>query len=133
MDMEFEKLKPLLPNVTLNMTAAREHIGEIERKIRVNKERARSTVNTLPYSMMPNIMIIELMHFCMMWLNSFPVKSGISEKWRPRELVSRHKLNAKLHCKVPFGAYCEVHGFVWDLLGTGKVAINSSPSRQGEK
>jgi hypothetical protein len=23
--------------------------------------------------------------------------------------VSRHKLNAKMHCKVPFGAYCEVH------------------------
>jgi hypothetical protein len=23
--------------------------------------------------------------------------------------VSRHKLNAKLHCKLPFGAYCEVH------------------------
>ncbi len=21
----------------------------------------------------------------------------------------RHKLDAKLHCKVPFGAYCEVH------------------------
>jgi hypothetical protein len=23
--------------------------------------------------------------------------------------VSRHKLNAKLHCRVPFGSYCEVH------------------------
>jgi hypothetical protein len=23
--------------------------------------------------------------------------------------MSRHKLNAKLHCKSPFGAYCEVH------------------------
>jgi hypothetical protein len=54
-------------------------------------------------------MIIELMHFCVMWMNSFPVKSGISEKWSPRELISRHKLDAKLHCKAPFGAYCEVH------------------------
>jgi hypothetical protein len=42
-------------------------------------------------------------------MNSFPVKSGISEKWSPREIVSRHKLDAKIHCKVPFGAYCEVH------------------------
>jgi hypothetical protein len=23
--------------------------------------------------------------------------------------VSRHTLDAKMHCKVPFGAYCEVH------------------------
>jgi hypothetical protein len=33
MDMEFEKLVDLLPNVTINTTAAQEHIGEIERKI----------------------------------------------------------------------------------------------------
>jgi hypothetical protein len=80
MDMEFEKLKPLLPNVTLNTTVAREHIGKIERKIRVIKERVSSTVNTLPYSVMPNVMLIKLMHFCVMWLNSFLVKSGILNK-----------------------------------------------------
>jgi hypothetical protein len=42
-------------------------------------------------------------------MNSFPVKLGISEKLSPREIVSRHKLDAKMHCKVPFGACCEVH------------------------
>ncbi len=41
MDMEFEKLKKLLPHVTLSTTAAREHIGEITQKIRVIKEMAR--------------------------------------------------------------------------------------------
>ena len=24
-------------------------------------------------------------------------------------MVSRHKLDAKLHCRAPFGSYCEVH------------------------
>jgi hypothetical protein len=109
MDMEFEKLVDFLPTVAINTTAAREHVGEIERKIRVIKERARGTINTLPYLQLPRLMVIELMHFCVMWMNSFPVKSGISEKWSPRELISRHKLDAKLHCKAPFGAYCEVH------------------------
>jgi hypothetical protein len=33
MDMEFEKLRDKLPNLTLNSTAAREHVGEIKRKI----------------------------------------------------------------------------------------------------
>ena len=50
-----------------------------------------------------------MMHFCVMWMNSFLVKSGISEKWSTREIVLRHKLDVKLHCNVPFGAYCEVH------------------------
>jgi hypothetical protein len=109
MDMEFKKLKDLIPQLTINTTAAREHVGEIERRIRVIKERARGTISVLPYEALPKLMVIELLHFCVMWLNAFPVKSGISEKFSPRELVSRHKLDAKLHCKSPFGAYCEVH------------------------
>jgi hypothetical protein len=95
--------------VTLNTTAAREHVGEIERKIRVIKERARGTFDTLPYKKLPKMMVVELLHFCMMWMNSLPVKSGISEKWSPHKLVSWHKLDTKLHCRSPFGSYCEVH------------------------
>lgn len=44
-----------------------------------------------------------------MWLNSFPVKGGISQTFSPRELITRRKLDAKLHCKTVFGSYCEVH------------------------
>jgi hypothetical protein len=109
MDVEFEKLRTLLPHMALNTTAAHEHVGEIERKIRVIKERVRGTFNTLPYKKLPKMMVVELLHFCVMWMNSFPVKSGISEKWSPRELVSRHKLDTKLRCRSPFGSYCEVH------------------------
>ncbi len=39
----------------------------------------------------------------------FPVRLEIFDKWSPRELVSRHKLDAKLHCSAPFRLYCEVH------------------------
>jgi hypothetical protein len=52
--------------------------------------------------MLPKLVIIELMHFYVMWMNSFPDKSRISEKYSPRESVSRHKLNVKLHCKTAF-------------------------------
>ena len=44
------------------------------------KERARCTAIILPYKLLPKLMIIKLMHFCIMWMNSFPEKSGISEK-----------------------------------------------------
>ena len=109
MDMEFEKLKDLLPQIMVNTMAAREHMGEIKRQIRTIKERARGTISVLPYEALPKLMEIELMHFCVMWLNAFPVKSGLSEKFSPGKLVSRHTLDAKLHCKSPFRAYCEVH------------------------
>jgi hypothetical protein len=59
MDMEFEKLKTLMTHAALNTTAAQEHIGEIEQKIRVIKESARGMFNTLPYKKM---MVIELLH-----------------------------------------------------------------------
>jgi hypothetical protein len=36
MDMEFEKLENILPEIILNTTAAQEHIEEIERKIGVD-------------------------------------------------------------------------------------------------
>jgi hypothetical protein len=108
MDMEFKNLRDNLPNIILNTTAAQEHVGEIKRKIQVVKERATSTINGLPYKMLPKLMIIELVNFCVIWVNLFPVKLGISEKWSPSEILSRHKLDAKLHCKV-LGAYCEVH------------------------
>ncbi len=49
MDIEFEKLKPMLPEIALNTSAAWVHEGMVERKIRVLKERARGTFNTLPY------------------------------------------------------------------------------------
>jgi hypothetical protein len=48
MDNEFESLSPLLPGIVTNTTAAREHVGEIERRIRTMKERARGVKNTLP-------------------------------------------------------------------------------------
>ena len=66
-------------------------------------------MNTLPYLQLPRLMIIELMHFYVMWMNAFLVKSGVSKKWSLRELISRCKLDAKLHCETPLGAYCEVH------------------------
>lgn len=110
MDMEFEALKPLLPRIVINTTAANEHVGEIERRIRIIKERARGFLATLPFKRLPKRIVIELLHFVTMWLNSFPVSSaGISQKWSPRELLRRQKFDAKLHCQAPFGSYCEVH------------------------
>jgi len=110
MDREFEAVRSACPTLPINTTAANEHVPEIERAVRTVKDRARGIYNTLPFTEgIPKLMTIELIHFVVLWLNAFPVKSGISTKFSPRELVQRHKLSAKIHCKTLFGTYCEVH------------------------
>ncbi len=104
--MEFESLKPLLPQVVINTTTTNEHVTKIERHIRIVKARTRATIATLPFPKLPKLIVIKLICFVTMWLNNFPVKHGI---WSPRELLVRHKLDARLHYRAPFGAYCETH------------------------
>ena len=109
MDNEFEKLRPLVPTLSINTTAANEHVPEIERRIRLIKERGRGILNTLPFKKMPRVILIELIYHVVLWLNAFPCKSGISDTLSPRELVYRHRLDFAKHFRAPFGSYCEVH------------------------
>jgi hypothetical protein len=125
MDNEFEKLRPLVPGININTTAAKEHVPEIERRIRVIKERGRALLNTLPFNQMPQVILIELIYHVVLWLNAFPSKSGISETLSPREIVLRHKLDFKRHCRAPFGSYCEAHD---ELEPTNNMVSRSMPS-----
>ncbi len=109
MDGEFEKIKPHLPTVECNTTAAKEHVSEAERTIRTLKERTRGLMATLPFSHIPRRIKIEFVYFIVLWFNAFPVKSGISATYSPRELLLRWQLDYKKHCRVLPGTYCEVH------------------------
>jgi hypothetical protein len=95
--------------LALNIPAANEHVGDIERRIGVVKERLRCIVCTLPYAKIPQIVLIHLKHFVVMWLNNFPTRNGISMDYSPQELILRHCLSYKHHCRAPFGAYCKTH------------------------
>ena len=77
-------MKELLPNIVCNTTSAKEHVAESERKIRVVKEWNRGIVNTLLFTYIPRLMNIEFIYFVTLWLNVFPVKSGVSETFSPR-------------------------------------------------
>ena len=103
MDGEFEKIRDLVPKLECNTTAAKEHVSEAERGIRTIKERARGLITTLPFDHIPRRMKIEFIYFCVLWLNAFPVKSGISSIHSPRELMVRWKLDYKRHCRMDRG------------------------------
>jgi hypothetical protein len=49
MDMEFKPLEDISTDIPVNTTAAREHVGDVEREIRVIKDRSRSTLSEVPY------------------------------------------------------------------------------------
>ena len=97
MDGEFEKIRPLLPTVECNTTAAKEHVSEAERTIRTIKERTRGLLGTLPFQHLPRRMKIEFIYFMVLWLNAFPVKNGISSMFSPRELLVRWRLDYAKH------------------------------------
>jgi hypothetical protein len=109
MDNEFEKVHDHVPMVDMNTPAATEHVAEIERRIRIIKERSRAITCTLPYKALPNQILIRLLHFVVMWINNMPSATGISTQYSLRELILHTRLKYKQHCHALFGFYCKVH------------------------
>ena len=63
--------------VQVNTTAAVDHMGEIERAIRVVKERARSLISNLPFTSFQKQIVIHLVYFLVLWLKTFLATKGI--------------------------------------------------------
>jgi hypothetical protein len=61
-DNKFENLRSLIPILAINTTAAKEHVPEVEFRIRLIKERGRGILKTLPFKKLPRIVLIELVH-----------------------------------------------------------------------
>jgi hypothetical protein len=109
MDGAFEKLKNILPTVECNNTVAKKHVSKAECSIRTVKERTRGLIGMLPFDNIPRRMKIEFVYFIVLWPNAFPVKTGVSLIYSPRELLERWRLDYKKHCRVLPGTYYEVH------------------------
>jgi hypothetical protein len=53
---------------------------------------------------------MEFIYFVVLWLNAFPVKSGISSTYSPRELLVRWKLDYKIALQsAPWNLLRETH------------------------
>ncbi|KAL7504014.1 hypothetical protein ACHAXN_002241 [Cyclotella atomus] len=108
MDMEFRPLEDKSEETLVNTTAAREHVGDIERSIRTIRERARCETSELPYGhCMPDVMLIQLLYFVVLWLNVPIWENGASTELSPREIVTGLKIDFKKHCRALWGSYIE--------------------------
>ncbi len=130
MNGEFEKIKPLMPTLECNTTAAKEHVSKAERTICTLKERTQGLLAMLPFRNLPKRMKIDFVYFMVLWLNAFPAKTGISSIYSPRELLVQWRLEYKMHCRVLPGKYCKVHD---EPVPTNRMVcvLTWSPARWG--
>ena len=89
--MEFDKVTPEIPEILINTNSSLELVAEVIRWIRVGKEKMLSLLGNAASKKKSNIIITNLVHFCIFWLNAIPVKAGISSIYGPRELISQQK------------------------------------------
>ncbi len=138
-DNEFAPLAELmyeLPGVpTLNLTSANEHEPNVERRIRVVKERTRAVQHSIPFTQIPAKMLTHMIFFVVKLLNYFPAKGGVSTQYSPKTIMSGQTLNYK-QCSLPFGTYCQVHeedGPRNSLVArtSGAISLGPSSNRQG--
>ena len=54
-------------------------------------------------------MIKKMIYNCVLWINAFPPKGGVSASISPRTFITGVKLDYNCHCKLAFGAYAQVH------------------------
>ena len=107
MDKEFDAVKEYLPFLQVNTTASREHVRGIERELWTVKERVRCTTRGFPFKHIPTMVLIYMVVNVCLWLNAFPIRSGIIGGFSPRELVTGLTVNFVKHCQFDVQAYIE--------------------------
>ena len=95
--------------ISLNTTAANKHSPLVKKQIRVIKEHVRAIKHSLPFTVIPQIMLIEMIYYSIFWLNSFPSKSGILTVHSPRKIITGQQLDFKKCSLLPFRAYVQTH------------------------
>ena len=112
-DGEFASLKILIELMpggpAVNLASANEHVPEIERRIRVVKEKSRGSRHSLPFQRIPKLLTIHIVFNSVRMLNFFPMRGGISNSISPKTIMSGEVLEYKQHLRLQIGQYCQVH------------------------
>lgn len=105
MDREFEPVKNEWleqdgQTVNMNTIGADDHVPEIERRIRMTKERVKATRSTLPYKKISIAILVEMVFNAVMWLNVFPSKNSLLKIVSPRTILTGLVMNWEKHYKI---------------------------------
>jgi hypothetical protein len=112
-DGEFAPLKTLIEAMPVgpmvNLASANEHVPEIERRIRVVKDRCRATQHSLPFHTIPKLMTIHIVLNVVKLLIFFSTKGGVFDTLSPKTIMYGETLDYKKHMSLQLGQYCKVH------------------------
>jgi hypothetical protein len=99
---------PLLAKlgITVNQVGAGEHVHIIENKIKTIKERVRSILHSLPFSL-PTALTKWLVMYSVYVINCVPNMGGYP-MISPREALTGRKMVVKRDLPVSFGDYCQI-------------------------
>jgi hypothetical protein len=100
--------KHVLPTL-VHIYGKDEHVGAIERLIRVIKERSRCMCHAIPYKHYTKLMIQSLIACVTKWLNAFPGQDGISSTMSPSMIVEGRPNPDFNHKRIVFGSYALVY------------------------
>ncbi len=97
----------MLPtNPVLDLAAASQHAGLIERNICFLKEKTRSIHYSLTFDCIPAIMLAHIVMHTVQFVNTFPCKGGLKH-YPPSAIMTGTQLHmSQLWLK--FGSYCQV-------------------------
>ena len=133
-EFKFMELRILDIGITLNTCSNNEHVGEIKHLIRTVKERARGTYNTLPFKKIPGRMIVELISFCVFWLNSFFPSKLIVTNLSPQTIITSLMIDYNKHVKHKVSEYVQTHKIVDKTMQSctvGAIALHPTGNIQG--
>ena len=97
-----DQVASLPTNPILNLAAALEHVGLIERNIRFLKEKTHSILHSLPFERIPAVMCIRMVLHTMQFMNSFLQKGGWKH-YPPSVIMNGTRLHMNL-LQLKFGS-----------------------------
>ena len=137
-DIQFKALldREKLP-VRTNIVSRGKHVPEIERYIRVLKERARyyfAILDEVEIYTLPRQMVIHLMITVNFYMNTFVWRKGVSQILPPITIVTGLVPDFKKHFHVLYGEYCNTYKGTTNtmkLRTVGALALGPSGNTQG--
>ncbi len=101
-----DQVASLPTNPVLDLAAASQHVGLVERNIRFLKEKTWSICHSLPFERIPALMLVHMVLHSVKFMNSFPQKGGLKH-YPPSAIMTGAQLHMS-QLQLKFGSYCQV-------------------------
>jgi hypothetical protein len=124
-----DQVVSLPTNPVLDLAAASQHVGLIERNICFLKEKTQLIRHSLPFEHIPALMLVHMVLHSVHFMNSFPQKGGLKH-YPPSAIMTGAQLHMS-RLELKFGSYCQVAEDVTphnSLAARTRGAISMGPS-----